>query len=87
MRWELARFLCAHALNLVSASQFTSLKGKAFLANAIRRENVHRMMHEFQKVNHFPASTELTRRVIPQESRWEGWGNELFFLKGAWPVE
>lgn len=26
------------------------------------RENIHRMMHEFQKVNHFPASTELTRK-------------------------
>ena len=26
------------------------------------RENVHRMMHEFQRVNHFPSSTELTRK-------------------------
>eukprot|EP00931_Biecheleriopsis_adriatica_P049793 TRINITY_DN28812_c0_g1_i1.p1 TRINITY_DN28812_c0_g1~~TRINITY_DN28812_c0_g1_i1.p1 ORF type:complete len:1034 (+),score=223.43 TRINITY_DN28812_c0_g1_i1:196-3297(+) len=26
------------------------------------RENLYRMMHEFQRVNHFPSSTELTRK-------------------------
>lgn len=26
------------------------------------RENIHKMMHEFQRINHFPASTELTRK-------------------------
>mmetsp|Transcript_61432 Transcript_61432/g.143855 ORF Transcript_61432/g.143855 Transcript_61432/m.143855 type:complete len:894 (-) Transcript_61432:22-2703(-) len=26
------------------------------------RENVHKLMHEFQRVNHFPSSTELTRK-------------------------
>lgn len=31
------------------------------------RDNVHRMMHEFQRVNHFPNSTELTRK----DRMWE----------------
>jgi len=26
------------------------------------RENIYKMMHEFQRVNHFPGSTELTRK-------------------------
>jgi len=26
------------------------------------RENVHKLMHEYQRVNHFPQSTELTRK-------------------------
>eukprot|EP00930_Biecheleria_cincta_P006643 TRINITY_DN107693_c0_g1_i1.p1 TRINITY_DN107693_c0_g1~~TRINITY_DN107693_c0_g1_i1.p1 ORF type:complete len:1011 (-),score=173.95 TRINITY_DN107693_c0_g1_i1:50-3082(-) len=26
------------------------------------RDNIHKMMHEFQRINHFPASTELTRK-------------------------
>ena len=55
-------------------------------------ENVHRMMHEFQRVNHFPASTELTRRKIWGETCGVFWCGEVVqyrevLSQGGWEIK
>ena len=56
-------------------------------------ENVHRMMHEFQRVNHFPASTELTRRKdLGETCGVFSVGGKLFNIgkfcpKGGWEIK